>query len=70
MQQRNLLECGDGAFSRVNLVVVRRDKLYIHFVGAGIFFDGLGTLVVHHVQCGLVVTRAEDGKYHGEGGDE
>ncbi len=34
------------------------------------FFDGLGTLVVHHVQCGLVVACAEDGKYLGEGRDE
>ncbi len=54
----------------MNMVVVRRDKLYIRFVGAVIFFDGLGTLVVHHVQCGLVVMRAEDGKYLGEGGNE
>ncbi len=39
-------------------------------VGAEIFFDSLGTLVVHHVQCGLVVAHAEDGKYLGDGGDE
>jgi hypothetical protein len=65
-----LFERGNGAFSRVNTVVVQRDKLYIHFVGADIFFGGLGTLVVHHVQCGLVVAHAEDGKYPREGGDE
>ncbi len=40
------------------------------FVGTDIFFDSLGTLVVHHVQCGLVVAHAEDGKYLGEGGDK
>ncbi len=61
---------GNGAFSCVNMVVVQWDKLYIHFVGTGIFFDGLGTLIVHHVQCELVVAHAEDGKYLGEGGDE
>jgi hypothetical protein len=65
-----LFEHGDGTFSRINTVVVQRDKLYTHFVGADIFIDGLGTLIVHHVQCGLVVARAEDGKYLREGGDE
>ncbi len=65
-----LLERNDGAFSRVDTVVVRQDRLYINFFGADLFFDGLGTFVVHHVQCGLVVLRVEDGKYLGEGGYE
>jgi hypothetical protein len=64
-----LLEHGDCAFSHINTVIVQWD-LYIYFVGANIFFDSLGTLVVHHVQCGLIVARAEDGKYLREGGDE
>ncbi len=53
-----LLEGGNCAFRGIGVMVVRGHKLYIHFVGANMLFDGLGTLIVHDIEGRLVVTYA------------
>ncbi len=53
-----LLEGGDHVFHSIDAMVVRGHKLYIHFVGANMLFDGLGTLIVHDVEGRLVVMCA------------
>ncbi len=50
-----LLEGGNRAFRSVDAMVVRGHELYIHFVGANMIFDSLGTLIVHDVEGRLVV---------------
>ncbi len=51
-----LLECCDGLFCSVDLMVVRGDELDVDFLRPDIIFDCGGTLVVHHVQCRLVAS--------------
>ena len=61
---------GYGTFCGVNAVVVRWDQLNVHLVGLYELLNHLGALVVHHIQCWLVVASTEYCKHFGEGGNE
>jgi hypothetical protein len=43
------LESTDGAFSGVDTMIVRRDKLDVHLVGTDVLFNCLGLFIVHDV---------------------
>ncbi len=57
-------------FSSIDAVVVRWDQLDVHLVGSDVLLNCLGALVVHHVQCWLVIARREYCKHFGEDGNE
>ncbi len=61
---------GDGMFSGIDVVVMRWDQLYVHLVGSDVLLNCLGALVVHHIQCWLVIASTEYCKHFGEGGNQ
>ncbi len=54
---------GDGMFSGVDVVVMRRDQLDVHLVGSDVLLNHLGALIVFHVQCWLVIASTEYRKH-------
>ncbi len=63
------LECGNGTFGSVDLVVVRRDKVNVYLVGFDVHFYHPWTFVVRNIEGGLVAAGCEGGKNFGEGGN-
>jgi hypothetical protein len=63
-------KCGNGTFSGVDTVVMWWDQLDVHLVGSDVLLNCLGALVVHHVQCWLVIASMEYCTHFGEGGNE
>jgi hypothetical protein len=61
---------GDGLFSGVDTVVMQWDQLDVHLIGLEVLLNHLGALVVHHVQCWLVIVSTDYRKHFGEGIDE
>jgi hypothetical protein len=52
------------------VVAVRWDQLDVHLVGSVVLLNRLGALVVHHIQCWLVVASTEYHKHFKKGGNE
>jgi hypothetical protein len=63
-------ESTDGAFSGVDVMIVRRDQLDFHLVGSDVLFDCLGAFIVHDVKCRLVVPSSKNIEDFCEGGNE
>jgi hypothetical protein len=61
---------GDGMFHSIDAVVVWWDQLDVHLVGSDVLLNRLGALVVHHIQCWLVIASTKYCKHFGEGRDE
>ncbi len=59
-----------GSFRSIDTVVVWRDQLDGHFIGADVLLHRLGALVVHDVECWLVVSSPEDIEDLSEGSNE
>ncbi len=49
-------ESSDGSFCGIDTMVVVKDKLDVYFLGPDILFNSVGPIVVHHVQCWLVIS--------------
>ncbi len=66
-----LFKPGNGTFRGIDAVVVQWDQLNVHLVGSNVHLNCFGALVVHHVQCWLVVVLStENCKHFGEDGGE
>ncbi len=63
-------ESSDGSFGGVDTMVMWRDQLNCHPVGADVLLNCFGAFVVHDVQCWLVVPSTQNGKDFGEGVNE
>jgi hypothetical protein len=63
-------KCGNGTFSGVDMVVMWWDQLDDHLVGSDVLLNCLGALVVHHVQCRLVIASTDYCKHFGEDSNE
>ncbi len=63
-------ERSDGLFGGVDTIVMWRDQFDHHPVGVDVLLNRFGALVVHEVQCWLVVPSTQNSKDFGEGGDE
>ncbi len=61
---------GNGTFRDVEAVVEQWDQLNVHLVGLDVLLNCFGALVVHHIQCWLVVASTEYCKHFGESGNE
>ncbi len=46
------------------------DQLDVHLVGSDVLLNRLGALIVHHIQCWLVIASMEYCKHFREGGNE
>ncbi len=68
-QQQSVLKCGNGTLHGIDTVVVQWDQLDVHLVGSDVLLNRLGALVVHHIQCWLVITSTEYHKHFEEGGN-
>jgi hypothetical protein len=64
------VESSDGSFGGVDTMVMWRDQLDHHLVGADVLLNRFGAFVVHDVQCWLVVLSTQNSKDFSEGGDE
>jgi hypothetical protein len=63
-------ETSDGLFHSVNTMVMWRDQLDCHLVGADVLLNRFGAFIVHDVQCWLVVLSTQNSEDFGEGGNE
>ncbi len=63
-------ESSNGLFGSVDMMVMWRDQLDCHLVGADVLLNCLGAFIVHDVQCWLVVPSTQNSKDSGEGGNE
>ncbi len=63
-------ESSDGSFGGIDTMVMRRDQLNHHPVGADVFLNRFGAFVVHDVQCWLIVLSMQNGKDFVEGSNE
>ncbi len=70
MQNKMFFKCGNGRLHGVDAVVVWWDQLNVHLVGSDVLLNHFGLLVVHHLQCWLVVASTEYCKHFREGGNE
>ncbi len=57
-------------FRGVDKVIVRWDQMDAHLVGLDVLLNHLGAIVVHHIQCWLVIVSTEYREHFGEGGNE
>ncbi len=65
-----LFESSDGLFGNVDTMVMQRDQLDCHPVGADVLLNCFGAFVVHDVQCWLVVPSTQNSKDFDEGSNE
>ncbi len=65
-----LFECSDDSFGGVDTMVMWRDQLDHHLVGANVLLNRFGAFVVHDIQCWLVVPSMRNSKDFVEGGNE
>ncbi len=63
-------ESSDGLFGSADTLVMWRNQLDCHPVGADVLPNRFGAFVVHDVQCWLVVPSMQNSKDFGEGDDE
>ncbi len=60
----------DGPFGHIYSMVVWGDQLDFHRIVMNVLFNGLQTLVIHHVQRRLILSCTQDVEDVGECGDE
>jgi hypothetical protein len=65
-----LFESSDDSFGGVDTMVMWRDPMGCHPIGANVLLNCFGAFVVHDVQCWLVVLSMQNSKDFGEGGNE
>ncbi len=63
-------ESSDGLFGGVDTMVMWRDQLNCHPVGADVLLNHFGAFVVHDVQCWLVLPGMQNSEDFNEGGNE
>ncbi len=63
-------ESSYGSFSGIDTMVMWRDQLNCHPVGADVLLNHFGAFAVHDVQCWLVVPSMQNSKDFVEGGNE
>ncbi len=63
-------ESSDGLFGGVDMMVMWRDQLDCHPIGADVDLNRFGAFIVHDVECWLVVPSMQNSKDFGEGGNE
>ncbi len=63
-------ESSDGLFGGIDMMVMWRDQLGRHLIGADVILNRFGAFVVHDVQCRLVAPSMQNSKDFGEGSNE
>ena len=63
-------ESSDGSFGGVDTMVMWRDQLNCHPVGADVLLNHFGAFVVHDIQCWLVVPSMQNSEDFGESGND
>ncbi len=63
-------ESSDESFGGVDTMVMWRDQLDHHLVGADMLLNRFGAFVVHDIQCWLLVLSMQNSEDFGEGGNE
>ncbi len=65
-----IFESSDGLFGGIDTMVMWRDQLNCHPVGADVLLNRFGSFDVHDVQCWLVVPSTQNSKDFGKGDNE